>query len=311
MNTLPPTSFNTGTYSPILDPEVTEVDQGFIKYASGSTEVKYGRQVIVFDNQRFIGAVGWRQDRQTFDGLSLSFSPMDDMQVNYAYISKRNRIFAEAADIDAKDNLLHVTYKTPLGKLSGYAYLLEQDNNTDNGHDTYGLRLVGAKGADKKYLYTLEYATQESKSGGTENDADYALLEGGMKFSGMTAKIGYELLGSDSGAYGFSTPLATVHAFNGWSDQFLSTPAQGLADLYASLGGKFGGGKWLAIYHDFSADESTATIDDLGSEINLLYAKKFGKTYTAGVKYATYSAGDTAAGKVDTDKLWVWGQMNF
>ncbi|TDY03651.1 alginate export family protein [Thiohalophilus thiocyanatoxydans] len=308
---VPLTDFNSGTYSPILDPEVTEVDQGFVKYASGTTAVKYGRQAITFDNERFIGAVGWRQDRQTYDALSLSFSPVDDLLVNYAYVTKRNRIFAEVKDIDAKDNLFNASYKTPIGNLSGYAYLLEQDNDTDNSHDTYGLRLVGSTGDDNKYLYTLEYATQESKDSGNENDADYALLEGGMVFSGMTAKVGYELLGSDSSNYGFSTPLATVHAFNGWSDQFLSTPDQGLADLYVSLGGKFGGGKWLAVYHDFSADDSTSTIDDLGDEINLLYAKKFHKIYTAGIKYASYSAGDAAAGKVDTDKMWIWGSMNF
>ncbi len=104
---------------------------------------------------------------------------------------------------------------------------------------------------------------------------------------------------------------AAVYIFNGWTDQFLTTPDQGLVDLYVSLGGKFAGGKWLAVYHDFSADESTATIDDLGDEINVLYAKKFGKVYTAGIKYGSYSAGNTAAGKVDTDKLWVWGEMKF
>ncbi|MCH7821975.1 MAG: hypothetical protein IIA07_08160 [Proteobacteria bacterium] len=30
--------------------------------------------------------------------------------------------------------------------------------------------------------------------------------------------VGYENLGGD-GAYGFQTPLATGHAFNGWADQ--------------------------------------------------------------------------------------------
>jgi hypothetical protein len=64
-------------------------------------------------------------------------------------------------------------------------------------------------------------------------------------------------------------------------------------------------------YHDFSADEDTATIDDLGKEIDLVYSKKFGKHYNAGVKYATYDAGDQAAGKVDTDKLWLWVGLNF
>lgn len=308
---MPVTGYNTGVYSVIADPEVTELDQGFIKYSSGMTEIKYGRQVITHDNQRFVGHVGWRQDRQTYDGLRVAVSPADNLKVDYSYITKRNRIFAEAADVYSKDSLLNASYKSSFGTLSGYAYLLEIDNNTDNALDTYGLRLVGSGGKNNQYLYSLEYASQESKSGSTEYTADYILAEGGMKLSGMTVKLGYELLGSDDGAYGFSTPLATVHVFNGWTDQFLATPNQGLVDLYVSLGGKFAGGKWLAVYHDFSADESTPTIDDLGDEINVLYAKKFGKVYTAGIKYGAYSAGDTAAGKVDTDKLWVWGEMKF
>lgn len=308
---VPVTGYNSGVYSVIADPEVTELDQGFIRYASGMAEVKYGRQVITHDNQRFVGHVGWRQDRQTYDGLRVSVMPADNMKVDYSYITKRNRIFAEAADVDSKDSLLNLSYKSSFGKLSGYAYLLELDNNTDNALDTYGLRLVGDTGANDQYSYSLEYASQESKTGSTKYDAGYMLAEGAIKLSGLNVKLGYEVLGSDDGAYGFSTPLATVHAFNGWTDQFLTTPDQGLVDLYISLGGKFAGGKWLAVYHDFSADESTSTVDDLGDEINLLYAKKFGKVYTAGIKYGAYSAGDTAAGKVDTDKLWVWGELKF
>lgn len=71
------------------------------------------------------------------------------------------------------------------------------------------------------------------------------------------------------------------------------------------------GGKWTAVYHVFEADESTAAVDDLGSEINLSYATKFNKIYNAGVKYASYSAGDTTAGKVDTDKTWLWVGVVF
>ena len=37
-------------------------------------------------------------------------------------------------------------------------------------------------------------------------------------------KLGYEELGSNAGLYGLQTPLATLHAFNGWADKFLVTP---------------------------------------------------------------------------------------
>jgi len=298
---------NAGEYSVIADPETTELDQAFLQYKQDKFSVKAGRQVITLDNHRFVGHVGWRQDRQTFDALSLDFTPMKGMTLDYSYITQRNRIFAEAKDIDSNDHLLNASYKTGIGKVTAYGYLLEVDNDTDNSLDTFGLRLNGGK----DITYSVEYATQSSESGGTSYDADYLLAEVGTKFSGIGLKLGYELLGSDDGNYGFSTPLATLHKFNGWSDQFLNSPKEGLQDLYASIGGKLSGGKWALVFHKFDADQASATVDDLGSEIDAVYKYSFTKNYSGGIKLAAYSAGDVGSGKVDTEKLWLWVNAKF
>jgi len=310
--TVGPTGFNPGENSVIADPENTELEQGYIKYKNEYITAKLGRQVITYDGHRFVGHVGWRQDRQTFDALTLQGNPNQNSEIKYAYISKRNRIFAEEADINSRDHLLNASYMTPLGKLSGYAYLLEIDNSTVNALDTYGVSLKGSsKTGNAKLGYHIEYAVQDSENGSTDFNADYVFLEGSIRTGGITTKLGYEVLGSDDSEYGFSTPLATLHKFNGWSDQFLATPQQGLIDAYVSLSGKVLKGKWAVIYHDFEADEPSAGVDDLGDEVNLLFAKKFSKHYSGGIKYAAYSAGDTAAGKVDTDKLWLWVGAKF
>ncbi|TWX70629.1 hypothetical protein ESZ36_02900 [Colwellia demingiae] len=298
---------NAGEYSVIADPETTELDQAFLQYKQDIFSVKAGRQVITMDNHRFVGHVGWRQDRQTFDALSLDFTPMKGMTLDYSYITQRNRIFAEAKDIDSNDHLLNASYKTGIGKVTAYGYLLEVDNDTDNSLDTFGLRLNGGK----DITYSVEYATQSSESGGTSYDADYLLAEVGTKFSGIGLKLGYELLGSDDGNYGFSTPLATLHKFNGWSDQFLNSPKEGLQDLYASIGGKLAGVKWALVFHKFDADQASATVDDLGSEIDAVYKYSFTKNYSGGIKLAAYSAGDVGSGKVDTEKLWLWVNAKF
>ena len=310
---VPPSDFNRGVYSVIADPESnTEIDQAFVQYKAAGISSKLGRQVITLDNHRFVGHVGWRQDRQTFDALSVNYAPTKAWGLKYAYLDKRNRIFSDDADIESKDHLLNASYKTGAGKLTAYAYLLEVDNGSENGLDTYGLRYSGkSKSGSNTFLYSAEYASQESSSGDNEFDADYIALEGGLKFNGVVAKIGYEKLGSDEGEFGFSTPLATLHKFNGWSDQFLGTPNQGLEDVYAVLTGKVAGGKWLIAYHDFTSDEALEGSDDLGSELNLLYAKKFAKRYNAGIKYAQYDAGSSAFYKVDTDKLWLWVGAKF
>jgi hypothetical protein len=306
-----PTGFNPGKYSVIADAETTELDQGFLQYSNDSFTAKLGRQVIVYDNHRFVGHVGWRQDRQTFDALSLTFTPIENLSLNYNFVDERRRIFSEDADIESNDHLLHADYKAPIGTITGYAYLLEEDN-TNNSIDTFGLRFSGSRelgGRNTSYL--LEYATQESETGQAKFDADYLLLEGGLTLNAINTKIGYEVLGSDNRSYGFSTPLSTLHAHNGWADLFLGTPAQGLVDTYLNLSGKAGNINWSLIYHDYKADDSTSTVDDLGSEFDLQFVYPISGNYELGMKYASYSAGDVAAGKPDTDKFWFWFRLRF
>ncbi len=305
-----PAGFHPGEFSVIADPETSELDQGFLQYKTELVTAKLGRQVIAYDGHRFVGHVGWRQDRQTFDAARIDLTPAKGLVLSYSYLDQRNRIFAEAADQNAKDHLLNLSYQTPVGKLVAYGYLLEVDNDTDNALDTYGVSFSGSTPAgDAKLLYTLEYASQDLEvEGQPDREAEYLLAEGGVSVAGITAKLSYEVLGSDDGLYGFSTPLSTLHKFNGWADTFLNTPAVGLVDAYATLSTKVLGGKLSVIYHDYSADEDSPTLDDLGSELNVLYARKFGKNYNAGIKYADYSADDFG---VDTEKLWVWVGLSF
>lgn len=293
-------------YSVIPDPETTEVDQAYLQYNSNQLTARFGRQVITYDNQRHVGHVGWRQDRQTFDALRLIYSPSDALTLDYAFLDQRNRIFAEAMDVPAKDHLLNLGYQTSFGKLSAYAYLLEVDDGPDNALDTFGIRYSGNQDIKPiSLMYTAEYATQEAEAGGSDFDADYYNFTAGLGFKGITIALGYEVLGSDSANYGFSTPLATLHLFNGWADQFLSTPANGLEDMSVTVKGGLAGGKWALVYHDYSADEPTPGVDDLGDEWGVAYTRGFADHYSAGIKYAMYSAGDSAAGKVDTNKLWL------
>lgn len=310
--TVGPTGYNLGEYSVIADPEVTEVDQAFVQYKNDKLTLKLGRQVIALDGQRFVGHVGWRQDRQTFDGATVIYALSDKLKMQYSYLSQRNRIFAEAADLDSKDHLLNLNYKTDIGTLSAYSYLLEVDNDTNNALDTYGVSFKGvtkaANKGDSTFSYAAEYATQSSDVGEASFDADYLFAEVGVNFSAISAKIGYEVLGSDNGNYAFSTPLATLHKFNGWSDQFLNTPSQGIVDVIFTLSGKVAGGSWIAAYHDFSADDPSNNVDDLGSEINLQFVKPFAEHYTAAIKYANYSG---ESGRVDADKIWLWVSTKF
>lgn len=298
---------NGNEFSVVADPDHTELDQGYIAYKNDKFSGKIGRQVITMDNHRFVGHVGWRQDRQTFDALTLGYQLSEATKVSYAYLSKRNRIFSDKKDVDSQDHLLNISHKLSAGKLTGYAYLLEEDKTGGAEINTLGIRYAGAtKLAGNKVTYSAEFAQQDNDT--ADKSATYMAFEVGTTLASINVKAGYELLGSDNGEYGFATPLATLHKFNGWADQFLGTPAQGLQDIYVSVGGKLAGGSWKIVAHDFSADDASSTVDDLGSEIDASYAKAINKKFKVGIKYAAYSAGDI---NVDTDKIWVWLEAKF
>jgi hypothetical protein len=299
------------TKSVVADPATSDINRAQISYKSDEFGATLGRQRIIFDNARFVGNVGWRQNEQTYDAVRIDLTAIKDLNATYVYMNQVNDIFFN--DKEADNHLLNLGYNTPVGKVVTYAYLLK-DKSTDNEqtHDTFGLSFKGKTNANNVgLLYAAEYATQTQNSGASgtkDNDAVYTFVEGGVKVSGISLLAGMEVLGGD-GDYAFETPLATKHAFNGWADKFLSTNAStaknGLADTYAKIVTKVAGIKLLAVYHDYSSDKDSV---DLGSEINLLAAKKFDQNFSAGIKFAQYSAGDAGT---DADKLWVWGEVKF
>ncbi|ERP92031.1 hypothetical protein Q670_10455 [Alcanivorax sp. P2S70] len=292
-------------YPVIADPEVTELNRAAIRY-TGSDALEglvatYGRQRIIYDNARFVGNVGWRQDEQTFDGTKLDYG-VGDFKLSAAYLTQVNGI-TPGFDANVTNNLFNASWTgAPGGSLTAYGYLLETDNVPDSDNDTWGLRYAGAFDLDAfKLLLTLEGAQQEVEAGDTE----YYFAELGAEMAGVTVKLAQEVLGSDDGVVAFQTPLATKHAFNGWADLFLATPADGLEDTFVTVGGKLAGFKLAAIYHDFKSNEGST---DYGTEMDLLVARPIGKHYTVGLKYADYSADDFGA---DTSKYWAWGELKF
>lgn len=304
----------------IADYEYTEINQAFIGYkAPGDTVLKYGRQRILLDNQRFVGGVGFRQNEQTYDAFSVQTKGVTNLTAFYAYINNVNRIFSEASgksDHKNETHLLNLNYKANnWADISGYAYLIDNQNVSRFSTDTYGVRLTG-KGdvGSLKLAYALEYAKQSDGGNNTLSyDADYQLAEASLGFSGVTAKLGYEVLGSDNGNAGFITPLATLHAFQGWTDKFLFGGAgnwdKGIQDLYFSVGGAVAGVKLLAVYHQFESDVDNI---DMGDEWGVSVTYPFAKHYSVGAKYASFSGADAGyAFSNDTDKLWLTFEAKY
>jgi hypothetical protein len=151
----------------------------------------------------------------------------------------------------------------------------------------------------------MEYAHQQDYGDNPNNySADYILLEGALTIAGITGKLGYELLEGDS-VQAFQTPLATLHAFQGWADKFLATPSDGIEDLYFSIATKIRGTNISLIYHRFNSE---AGGPDYGSEWDMVIKKPFANRYSLVLKYASY---DARSFGTDTEKVWVMITANF
>ena len=339
----PPIPAATGD-AVVADPEQTELNRVQLRYRGISRlDLVLGRQRLMYDNQRFIGNVGFRQDEQTFDAFSAVYTGIADWTFSYAYVDKVSGI-TPVFDANVNDTLLNVAYNGfTFGKISAYAYLLTNEEEvlgTLNpglryfNNDTTGIRFDGAyilpTTVPLRAIYRAEYAKQsvDRNNAATppvkvDNDAKYMLAELGMGYTfgggayALTPMIGYELLGSDDGLYGLQTPYATKHAFQGWTDQFLVTPNEGLVDTYFSLGFDLNayGIKMLAMYHDYESDEKSTTTNqdiDFGKEWNAQLMKTIGANWIVGAKYARYTEGDAvAATRKDANKLWAWVELNF
>jgi hypothetical protein len=299
-------------YPVVADPNGSDLNQFYFQYSQGADWLaRLGRQRILLDDQRYVGGVGWRQNEQTYDGLSFTYAGFERARVFYSYVANVNRIFGSgvpAGDHEQNTHLLNVkTELTDQVGLVGYAYLIDNDDAPAFSTDTFGLRGTGALNLDFGRLALLgEYAVQSDAANNPASfDTDYFRLQADWSRDAFSAGLGFEALGSDNGQ-GFRTPLATLHAFNGWADQFLATPGAGLEDLYLKAGYDVGGWKLQAVYHEFSAQSGG---QDFGSELDFAASTTLGGRYKLLLKAARFSA--DAAPFEDTTKIWIMVTTSF
>jgi hypothetical protein len=300
-------------FATIADPDVTELNRLQLAWTPTDTiAVTLGRQRINLDDQRFIGGVGWRQDEQTFDAVRLD-ADFGRLDVTYAYLDHINRIFAEELDWESDSHLLNASYTIadPL-KFTGFVYALDFPGlaAANASNITYGLRASGRAWVERFQLaYAATYATQSDYGSNlVDYDADYWAAEFSATWGPTTARLGYESLEGDGPDQRFQTPLATLHAFQGWADAFLSTPSDGVTDLNATLSIS---PRWrldhlfninlTARYHGY---EFERTGDDLGSEWNASASAQITRRLGWIVKWADYD-GPGGAAPADRSKTWV------
>lgn len=306
-------------YPVVADPSDVLLNQAYLRWRPmAELEMVGGRQAVNLDNQRWIGSVGWRQNDQTLDAVRVTARPAKGASVDYFYAWRVNRVFGPDSPQGIwRDTEIHgvraaYTIKN-VGTLSAYGYWLDVPSSPASSNRTLGVRMAGELpvGGKASILYSAEYARQHDHGANPRSfGLDYWLFEPGVKAGPVTLKAGYERL-EGNGTVGLQTPLATLHAFNGWADKFLTTPASGLRDVYLDAGYKVPGKGPLAglvlraAWHDYG---STTGGIAYGQEWNALASYPLGKRFTLTAKLARY---DADAFATDTTKLWFQIEAKF
>jgi hypothetical protein len=302
------------SYPQIPDPEALELNRLQLSYAGvPDVTATLGRQVINLDDQRFIGASAFRQNEQTFDAARIDYKGLPNFTATYAYINRVNRVFGDrspAGHFGGNIHLFNIGYDIAgYGKLTSYAYLLDLDNSPALSTATYGVQFGGAHPLNDQLglHYTAGYARQTDYAANPRHFAlDYWRLEGGFDYASWSLTGGSETLGGN-GVVGFSTPLATLHAFQGDADAFLNTPAQGIADRYVKLGYQTGfdildAPRKLTVtawYHDYNAAHGSGI---LGHELDFDAIVRINDQWRLDAAYAAY---DGTASFARRDKTWL------
>jgi len=322
-------------YPGVADPETTEINQAWLRYTTPAatalaTQITAGRQRIFYDNGRFIADVGWRQDNQTFDAITLKNTAIKNLAINYAWLWRVNRVQADQRDWRSDSHLVNLSYAAcPYATLAAYAYLLDFHNPAlppaaaitakAAGTKTLGASLAAAPAITKNLTlnYRLEYAHQTDYG---RNPASYtarylAAELGATVLAKHNLTLGYEQLGSDKGQ-GFRMPLGNNHAFNGWTD-FLVPAANafpdGLRDYYVKLTLTLPANLQLtAYYHRFDRNKLLVaplnTTRAYGDEFDASLAYRLNKNITLLAKAATLSGKNA---QPDITKFWFQTEYSF
>jgi hypothetical protein len=302
-----PTPFAAQTTKPnpffprtqINDPDNHELNQAYMQYEAFDTAIRAGRQRIILDNAAFVGNVGWRQNEQTYDALRIENGSIEDLTLLYAYANRANRIFGSDATGALRSfagdiHLFNVNYQN-FGELSltGYAYLMDFDETAANAgyvsNNTYGFITTHPAGPLDLYGEFAFQTDTSSSPSAKPNRAWYAHFKATAGADDHTLTLGLEYLDAD-----FVTPLATVHAFNGFADAFIAPRIgllrnPGLADLYLTHATplpfwKLNFSQSIHLFGDNHTDF------DYGWEYDAVLSKKFGDHLLAIAKFAWFDS---------------------
>jgi hypothetical protein len=288
--------FNGAVFMP--DVESSELNQAALKFQYQQWQINLGRQKINLDRQRFIGSNSFWQNEQTFDALDVQYDFLSASHIRYLHIANVNRIFGDDADEalsmndvnyganngmrpanrlgDHKHNthaLLLRLAEWDFSELQFYYYDIDNRDLRASSNRTFGANYRFEKRISAiNWRAELEYAQQQMTEFNSSNPS-YQRVEFAAGYKSREISYQREVLGGDNGR-GFVTPLASIHEFNGWADQFVTVPGTGLIDQNVQFVWRKAPVKFDLRHHWF---ESEQTGTDWGREFDLDFTIKLNR----------------------------------
>jgi hypothetical protein len=303
-------------YPAEADPRSTELSSAWLGYDNGVFGVRAGRQYLHLDNHRFFSPNYWRQNPQSFDGITTYVKLAEKTTLSYDWIDQVNRtVGADFPDYTQRrwkldGHLIHVDQVLPLGTVSGYGYFVKNLTLAKNSVRTVGARWTGTAplgDSGSKLGWTIEGAHQNDYANNPAHfSLPYHLFELSYGSPAIAGRLGEESLGGD-GKNAFNVAYGSGHSFDGWVGVF-AIPAYGLRDRYAGVYGTlpWHALTWLVTQHWF--DPQSGSGARYGTETDAGIKAQINKRFSLELQYGDYHADSFT---VSQRKLWLLAEYRY
>lgn len=287
-------------YASVKDPGQTQVLQG---YLSGYG-FKIGRQILSFDNQRFIGPGAWSQMPKSFTATIFENATwIPHAEFTLGHLFRIHTSLGQNREINGDIARIRWSPDARLA-LTPFWYGVEEPTAPTTSYQHLGLR---GDGAWQWLTYEASVAQQRSYRDGLTPRRMYRMGALGAKGATWSARAVDERLED-----GFQTPLSSLHGFYGWSDRLGTTPAGGLVDRYLQGTVKVHSIKGEVQVHRFTSE---ATGLRFGQELDASLEWQAVKRLSLLVAIGRYvgHAGAPSAGSLNKNlsKFWVMTTYRF
>ncbi len=324
------------------EPGTTFLSEAWGQYhISEKFSVKAGRQIISYDNQRFLGGLEWAQQGRRHDAILLQYElPESYFHFGIAYNQDTDvpeQAFLQSTGADyysVAGNYKTFQYgyfhhskdKTSVSLLAFNAGYQNADSTT-SFKQTFGF--IGSKSfGNIKFGTDLYY--QAGELSGDKVNAYLAGINVTAETSLTPITVGVEhISGKDSNdptrkITAFSPDFGTNHAHNGYMDYFFVGPANGnvgLTDLYIKSSYKISNGTLKVHAHEFLTgsvqlnEQSDKLERAMGTEIDLVYIINLKGGVLWHLGYSQMFATDTMealrGGNKESWQCWAWTMITF